>query len=112
MPPARDAPVQDVEDEREGNQECRRVEMAAILSGEESHGLEEGPDAAEPVGDGEEIRQVKVADHREVRARRWRHAADPARRPRHGQASPAVPYRAAGRSLMDTRQWTRSSSGG
>jgi hypothetical protein len=43
--------------------------MAAVSRGEIPHGREERADAAEAVGDREQIRQVEAADHREVSAR-------------------------------------------
>jgi hypothetical protein len=81
VPPARDAAVEDVQDEGDGNEERGHVEVDAVLGGEELHRLEDGRDAAEPVGDGEEVRKMKVADHRKMSLRPslrhlWRSVAE------------------------------------
>src|SRR5262249_48347482 len=64
--PARHAAVEQVENRRYGNEKGGDVHAPALLGSEEGHGLEQGSDAAESVGDGEEVRQVEVSDHREV----------------------------------------------
>jgi len=43
-----------------GNEEGGDVKARALLAAEERHGLEDGRDAAEPVGDGEEAARRKL----------------------------------------------------
>ena len=70
VPPARDAAVEDVEDQGHRDQQRGPVEVWTVAGGEEPHRREEGRDAAEPVGDREEIGEVEVPQHREVPSRR------------------------------------------
>src|SRR5882672_6045959 len=61
-------PVEHVEDQGHEDEGPGDIQAPALPAREEAHGLEQGGHAAESVGDREEVRQVEVADHREVAA--------------------------------------------
>src|SRR5215468_4021724 len=82
MSPARNPAVADVEDEGDHDQDEREEQMMIIAARQMLHGLEDGGGTAHAVGNGEEIRQVKAADHRKVFASgQLGHAQPRARRP-------------------------------
>src|SRR5262245_6366900 len=66
MPPPRDPPVEHGEGERQRDQGRCEKQMPRGARTEKRHRFEDGEHAAEGVGDREEIRQLKAADHREV----------------------------------------------
>ena len=70
--PARHPPVHHVEDQGQHHERPRGVGLRRRVLGDVGHGEEDGRRAAGPVAEGEEVREVEVADHREV----TRHRAD------------------------------------
>ena len=66
--PARDPPVEDVEDQRDGHEQRRQIEIADVFGGQVAHRREQRAHAAKAVGDREQVGQMKAADEREVEA--------------------------------------------
>ena len=66
VPPACDAPVHHVEEQGEHDEDPGRVDLADGARAHVVHGEEDGGGAARAVGEGQEIREMEVADHREV----------------------------------------------
>jgi hypothetical protein len=64
--PARQPPVQHVENQRDGDQHRRRECVSLITGADKFHRLEDRRDAAKAIGYGEEIGQMKAADHRKM----------------------------------------------
>ncbi len=63
MAPARDAPVEDIEDQRGDDEEGRPVHFLGARLANVLHGQEDRRHPACTVGQGEEVGQVKVANH-------------------------------------------------
>ena len=64
--PPRDAPVHHVEDQGGGHECSRGVELAHSGLAYVVHGQEQGRGPAAAVGEREQIREMKIADHREM----------------------------------------------
>ena len=65
LPPARDAPVEDVEDQGGQHQAAGEVHMPHVAGLEKGHGGKQRPDAADGIAQREPVRQMELADHRE-----------------------------------------------
>jgi len=66
MTRARDAPIQHVENERSYHQHPRSINRARPRLAHVVHGTEDRRGTAAAVGEGEEIGQMKISNHREV----------------------------------------------
>ena len=66
LAPARDAPVADVEDESRGHERRGDEQAVRQLALQVGHHRQHRAHAAEGIGDGEPVREVEAADHREV----------------------------------------------
>ena len=66
MAPAGHVAVQPVEEEGEGCHGGGGVEVRPGTALQVQHGEKHGADAAGGIGEGEEVREVEAADHREV----------------------------------------------
>lgn len=69
VPPAGDPAVEPVKEEGRRRQGRGGKEMGRRLAAHVAHAQQDGRDPAGAVGQREEVRQVKLADHREVFAR-------------------------------------------
>src|SRR5262245_45355651 len=66
MTPARNPPVQHVEDQRDRDQQRSHIRVPRIPRAEKFHRLEDRSNTAKTIGDGEEIGEMETADHREM----------------------------------------------
>ena len=69
LPPPGDVAVQDVEYQCSEDQAAGKVDVPDVAGLEVGHGGEQGPGAADGVGEGEPVRQLEFPDHREGLAR-------------------------------------------
>ena len=69
VPPARNAAIEHIEQESRGRERCGCHERRQGLASDKDHGAEYAAHPTSGIAQGEQIRQMHAADHREMLAR-------------------------------------------